>query len=209
VLKVEGAQAADWEDIAIGPGPDGRSTIFIGDIGDNLRVRPELTVYRVLEPLVSPGDDMVASAESLDFTLPGGARDCETLMRDPLSSRLYIVSKESDGDAHIFSADALSPDRGKIEMQEVGRLKLGPVTAGDISFDGTRVAVRTPTMVAEWVRDRDERVEQALARPPSRVAPVLDSAGEALAYGIDASILLSREGLHPPIQRIDALIATQ
>lgn len=209
VLKVEGAQAADWEDLAIGPGPDGRSTLFIGDIGDNLRVRPELTVYRVLEPLVTRGDDMTATAESLDFTLPGGARDCEALLRDPLSNRLYLISKESEGPSVIFSADALAPDRTKVEMQEVGRLKLALVTAGDMSFDGTRIALRTPSVVAEWVRDREETVEQALSRAPTRVIEVADPAGEALAYGMDASILLSREGPKPPMQRIEALAASR
>ena len=32
-----GAMAVDWEDIALGPGPDGRDDLFVGDIGDNAR----------------------------------------------------------------------------------------------------------------------------------------------------------------------------
>jgi hypothetical protein len=207
-LKLDGAQAVDWEDMAIGPGPDGRSTLFVADTGDNFRARPEITIYRAIEPLVTPGDDMTATSESLDFTLPGGPRDIEALLRDPLSNRLYLVAKEAKGLSPIFSADALAPSGTKTEMEEVGSVKLGPVTAGDISFDGTRVALRTPTVVAEWIRDRNESIESALQRPPTRVLSVPDPNGEALAYSMDVSILLSSEGPKPPIQRIDALAST-
>src|SRR5215470_10849783 len=51
---VTGAQNSDWEDIAAGPGPQpNKSYLYIGDIGDNDSVRPEVIVYRVAEPSLS------------------------------------------------------------------------------------------------------------------------------------------------------------
>ena len=51
VWRVVGAKAVDWEDMAIGPGPNrGKSYLYLGDIGDNLKTREEMIVYRVVEP---------------------------------------------------------------------------------------------------------------------------------------------------------------
>jgi len=57
VWRVTGAQAIDWEDISIGPGPvRGKSYLYIGDIGYNGSARKEIVVYRVLEPKPSLAD---------------------------------------------------------------------------------------------------------------------------------------------------------
>ena len=41
----------DWEDIAVGPGPEpGVSYVYIGDIGDNLRLRSTISLLRFPEP---------------------------------------------------------------------------------------------------------------------------------------------------------------
>ena len=40
VVSVTGAPAVDWEDIAVGKCPSG-SCVFVGDIGDNDKVRDE------------------------------------------------------------------------------------------------------------------------------------------------------------------------
>src|SRR5687767_11357942 len=51
VWRIAGAAALDWEDMAVGPGPTrGRSYLYIGDIGDNLKKRGQIIVYRVAEP---------------------------------------------------------------------------------------------------------------------------------------------------------------
>ncbi|MGX7835780.1 hypothetical protein ACWKSR_11580, partial [Campylobacter fetus subsp. venerealis] len=41
----------DWEDIAVGPGPDGQSYIYIGEIGDNNAVHKDISIYRIPEPI--------------------------------------------------------------------------------------------------------------------------------------------------------------
>ncbi|MGH2757994.1 MAG: hypothetical protein ACRDKJ_00355, partial [Actinomycetota bacterium] len=51
---VLGAVSADWEDMARGPGGDGEPALYFGDIGDNFRSRPFVTVYEVPEPTLAP-----------------------------------------------------------------------------------------------------------------------------------------------------------
>ena len=46
---------SDFEDIAIGPGPDPtRDYLYFGDIGSNSAVRNKIRIYRALEPKVDP-----------------------------------------------------------------------------------------------------------------------------------------------------------
>ena len=47
VFRVTGAQARDWEDMAPDLDRNGKSYLYIGDIGDNNDARAEIVVYRV------------------------------------------------------------------------------------------------------------------------------------------------------------------
>ena len=64
VCNIDGARCRDWEDIAIGPGPDpNQHYLYIGDIGDNRGEYREIVVYRVPEPRVgaaAPFEPMTA-----------------------------------------------------------------------------------------------------------------------------------------------------
>ena len=52
--KVLGAKNKDWEDIAeFQDKQTGKCFLFIGDIGNNERLKSEMTIYRVAEPKVS------------------------------------------------------------------------------------------------------------------------------------------------------------
>ena len=57
-----GATNRDWEDMAIGAGPDGPGDfLYLADIGDNLRARTEIVVYRVPEPDPTTGGGAIAA----------------------------------------------------------------------------------------------------------------------------------------------------
>ena len=50
-LQLPGAPSQDWEDIAVGPGPEaGVDYLYIGDIGGNNDDRTVVQVFRVPEP---------------------------------------------------------------------------------------------------------------------------------------------------------------
>ena len=59
-----GAEAIDWEDIAVGPGPDpSLHYVYVGDIGQNGGLRDQVEVYRVPEPAaIEPSGSLTASA---------------------------------------------------------------------------------------------------------------------------------------------------
>ena len=82
-LDVPGAEAVDWEDLALGPGPGGRPLLYLGDIGDNREARETVDVYRVPEPRATSGATATAPATRLRLRYPDGAHDAETLLVAP------------------------------------------------------------------------------------------------------------------------------
>ncbi len=100
-VAVRGAFAADWEALAPGRDPAGRPALYVGDIGDNGERRGSVLVYRVPEP-TSLGDGSV-QATAFRFRYPDGAHNAETLLVDPRTQRIYIVTKSGDG-GEIYAA---------------------------------------------------------------------------------------------------------
>ena len=74
-VAVSGAEAVDWEDIAI----RGR-TLYVGDIGDNLAQRPNVAVYRFAEP---PPGRHERRRERIDLRYADGAARRRDAARRP------------------------------------------------------------------------------------------------------------------------------
>src|SRR5215203_199828 len=52
---LDGAEATDWEDVALAPGPDGAADLLVvGDIGDNGAGRDHVTLVVAPEPTPAP-----------------------------------------------------------------------------------------------------------------------------------------------------------
>ncbi|MBW2293734.1 MAG: hypothetical protein JRG94_15690 [Deltaproteobacteria bacterium] len=143
-----GARHSDWEDIAVGPAMGEPGTfVYVADIGDNERRRRWVTVYRVPEPEISlartGGTHSLTGGLALRMRYPGAtAHDAETLLVDPESSDLFIVTKETRGQSRVFRYPAPHRPKELVTLEEVGALQLGPsdipagkwVTGGDISL---------------------------------------------------------------------------
>ncbi len=87
-LKVTGAAASDWEDIAIGPGPvPSRQYLYIADTGNNERSRKVLSIDRILHPVLTqeaPSPVLRSErAARIAFRYPDGVFDCEALVVHP------------------------------------------------------------------------------------------------------------------------------
>ncbi len=171
-VNVSGASASDWEDMAV----YGKS-LYIGDIGDNTRSRPSVTVYRVAEPAFGAQS---AAATSFVLRYPDGPHDAEALMVDPIGRRVVIVTKEGTGRSRVYT---ISLDRSGT-LQHVATLNLGNgsmVTAGDISASGSVVVLRTYGGVYVWDRKGGENLATTLGRSPCRPPAPNEPQGEAIA----------------------------
>lgn len=216
-----GVDATDWEDMARGPGPEGKPVLWFGDIGDNAMLRSEISVQRVAEPAAVRRSNSAVSVASTGFRLryEDGAHDAETLLADPRTGQLLIVTKTFAGVAAVYAApERLDPTVVNV-LVRVGELLLppsgtsgGPVgpfsqlatTGGDVSRDGTRAVVRTYTDAYEWaVPDGDLASALTLTGPRTRTPLPPTAQGEAIGYGSDSRTLyVSSEGTAAPVHRV-------
>ena len=220
VYVLPDTQARDWEDMARGPDEQGRSSLWLGDIGDNNARRDRgLLVHRVAEP--EPTDrERVVTEPPTSFRLryTDGPGDAEALLVHPRTGRLYVVTKPLAGPAKVYAApeelDADAPNAltlvAEVPFEPTGT-EGGPgigsfaqlvVTAGDISPDGRRVALRTYTDLYEWEVQGDD-VAGAFGGTPAVTPLPATQQGEGLAYSTDGSaILVSTEGAGAPVHRL-------
>ncbi len=197
-----GAEAIDWEDIAAGPGPDGRASLFAGDIGDNDAARARVQIYRLPEPRAI--SDATAAAARLDLRYPDGPRDAEALLADPLRRELVIVTK-SLARGRAYAVASTAPDGATMTLRRGPAVALTLVTAGDVSSDGRLVALRSPSTLAVWRRRGREPLTRTLGRAPTCVAPADLSAegqGESLALSPDGrTAITAPEGIDAVLRR--------
>lgn len=213
-------QARDWEDMARGPDEQGRSSLWLGDIGDNNALRDQgILVHRVAEPEPTDREQVTTEAPtSFRLRYPDGPGDAEGLMVHPTTGRLYVVSKPLAGPARVYAAPQPLDPAGPNLLEQVASVSFsatgtpgGPgigsfaqllVTAADIAPDGSRVALRTYTDLYEWPLEGDD-VGAALAGEPL-VTPLPESRqGEGLTYTADsAAVIVSSEGEGTPVHRV-------
>lgn len=184
----------DCEDIAVGPGPvKSKSYIYLGDIGDNGRIRKYISIYRFQEPAISEQKTTtLIKSRAIQLKYPDGPRDAETLMIDPIDKLIYIITKREDS-VGIYTAPLNPPlndtvtleKRGTVHFEGVPGLKW--ITAGDISFDGSQILIKSYEKVFYWKRDAGEPVWKTLQKPYIELPYTLERQGEAISFNTEGN----------------------
>ena len=201
--ELAGAEAFDWEDMAVGPGPDsGVSYLYLGDIGDNVGQRDSVVVYRAEEP--TPGTDAPGSisATPLEMRYPYGPQDAEALLVHPTTGDIYIVTKTSSGLSGVYRAPA--PHAASTKLRRVARIDVpgvfGGVTGGDISPQGDRLALSTYTGAIELTLETGADFDSIWEAEGRELDVGARAQGEAVAYSSDGtSLFTTSEGVDPPL----------
>lgn len=173
---------------ALAPGRGGE--VWVGDVGDNGSVRAGVQVYRL--PSLRDGDREMPSTR-YDLAYPGGARDAETLLVDPRTGRVFVVSKEVLGGQVFAAPRRLRTDRPNL-LTPVGRAP-GIVTDGAFFPDGHHVVLRDYSRA--YVLD----TTRLPWRPVAGFELPDQPQGEGIAVRRDGrSLLVSSEGERQPVQ---------
>jgi hypothetical protein len=195
--RLDGARAVDWEDVAQIPCGATRCIVF-GDIGDNDRVRPEVTLYRVEEPEVPmspPATVMPATVPftALTFRYPDGAHNAETLVGDPATGEIYVITKVDAGRVTVYRA----PRENNGVAERVTDMDLpagaGQLTGGDVRGDGREMLLRTYARVLRYERPEGAPFTALFAATPTTAAVRLEPQGESVGYtaGDDGYLTIS------------------
>ena len=212
--KVPNAKNIDWEDIATYKDKGGKCFVYIGEIGDNKVQRHEHAIYRVPEPSIVPENAnstrkdplTTANAETIGFSYPDYDQDAETLMVNPKTADIYVVTKRISAPAGVYR---IKPDFGNQEVQKaekvadisVPAIPNGLLTGGDISPDGRRVILCDYTEAYELsLPDAAVNFDDIWKQTPEPVELGKRKGGESICYSVDGnSIFAGSEGINSPI----------
>jgi hypothetical protein len=183
------ADVRDVEAVAV----DRDGTIYIADIGDNRLNRDMIEIYTIPEP------DELADADvryhRYDFTYPDGPHNAETLLVEPGTNQLYIVTKVDKGAGAIYAAPPAPSRQGTNELTKLAPAPAGTFTDGTFLSDGQRVVLRTYTGVATV----------AWGDNPAVIASteVAVTQGESVAVGQTSNtVLVGSEGSNSAVYQV-------
>ncbi len=189
-LSLQGITHRDWEDIATAPGAPGEYFIYVGEIGDNDAKYTYKNIYRLQEPVLpnlTIGQTLVSGPVSnITFQYEDGNRDAETVMVDPLTNNIYLITKRED-QVQVYVVEHPQTLTDTLLMPVIQTLPFTRVTAGDISADGSEIIIKTLTAVYYWQRNGTEPIHETLARPSTRLPYWVEPQGEAIAWLKDGS----------------------
>lgn len=193
-----GLENRDWEAMGRWQNRTGQTYLYIADIGDNLAQNASYHVHRFLEPslkLTDPLRRVIHATQSVEFTLPDGARDMECMLIDQKSGDLFLISKREDhkrlyrlpADAFaksgIQQAEFISELNFSVPTSDVGLLKqLYFITDGNVASSNEEIIIRNYLEIYYWKKKPEESIADALRRKPRIVPSILEPQGEALAF---------------------------
>lgn len=179
----------DWEDIAIGPGPAASTWyIYLANIGDNSSSNSYVYVYRFVEPSIQgrslPFNATLSSSAVTTFTFKyaDGPRNAETLMIDPLTKDLFIISKEGSRGG-VYKATYPQNASGVTTLSRSGTVPVSIATGGDISADGREILIKNYTTVYYWKKTfSSQTISQLLTTSPATLSYTEEPGGEAIGW---------------------------
>jgi hypothetical protein len=191
VFTLPGIANRDWEDIAVGPGPQsGTNYIYLADIGDNLRQYATKRVYRFPEPDLAgqtlPAQADVANIETITVSLPDSIRNAEALLVDPQTKDIYLISKDNTT-AGVYAARYPQSTTQTIVMQKLAVLPFSQVTAAAVSPDGREMLVKTYLQIFHFKKTGSESLTELFRKTPATVPYTLEPQGEAIGFAADNS----------------------
>ncbi|POY37025.1 hypothetical protein C3K47_08175 [Solitalea longa] len=187
-LNIRGCRNFDWEDLAIGPGPEnGKNYIYVADIGDNLNVRNKVLVFRFEEPDLTkvdfPVQMQIKKAARLRLKYPKGRFNAETILLDPISKDVFVITKGEQ--AGVFKAEYPQNPKRASKLKYLGALPIQMAAGGSISANGTEIAIKNYTHIYYWKRQLNEPIDQALKRTPDLLPYTVEPQGEAISFTKD------------------------
>ncbi len=218
-VKLSNAKNVDWE--AMGNfRVNGVPYLIVADVGDNGKSRSKCQIYLLPEPDLStkgksepqsprPPIQKRVQASRLDFTYPGGARDCEAVAVDQTAKQIWLVEKvhfsapKSESPGIYVLPLTLNPDRPQV-ARRISDFPIRNVTGMAFSDDGKHLIIRNYLNAHLYSKTGNESWESIVSKTkPKTVILPLQRQGEAVCFTRDSkSIILTSETKNQPIWRV-------
>lgn len=186
VGKLANIKNRDWEDIAIDQGPDGKCYLYVADVGDNYRQYESKIIYRFEEPQwVEDEEFLISNFKTFILKMPDGKTDAETILIDPQTHVLYMISKH-EREGFLYQAPELRSS-DTLMFKKMVSLPFSRIVSGSISADGRKILLKNYTSIYYWERSEDEPLSHLLVRAPVHLPYNREPQGEAIAWSLDGS----------------------
>lgn len=193
------ARMRDWEDMAVGPCPEG-SCVYLADTGDNGRRGDPVSLYVAAEPRGTGAPVGTMRAYTARFP-DGKVHDSEALFVLP-GGEVYLISKGTHDPIELYRWPAPLREGATATLELVRGLAAEPsqpgdrVTGASASPDGSFVAVRTYSLLNIY-RTADLVGGGTAPLTPVRrtdLVPLGEPQGEGVALANDGTVALVSEG---------------
>jgi hypothetical protein len=206
-FQFEKISNTDWEALSLADGVDGKSYLYIGDIGNNDLKRIKLRIYRIVEP-DCPNESMeiiktTAEYELLEFIYPDGPHDAEAMFVDEETLDIYIITKERSRSG-VYRLPYPWQVEGTDTLNYLGSLPFPYTVAADYCAEEKILLVKTYDQIFIWQNTMDKRISDLIFDIP-RNAPYdpIELQGESICIGIAGYFTLSEKvfGIDPVLYR--------
>jgi len=216
--KVQNAENFDWEDLAAFKDSSGTCFLYIGEIGNtNKLARTEHKIYRVKEPAVSSDNKnstrknplLTDPAENMRFRYSDTPHDSETLMVNPMSGDIYVLTKGSREPSAVYKLKPVFDAETVLKADKISDLMLpavpsGLLTGGSISPDGRRVILCDYSAGYEFTLPEGAGSFDDIWKQKPAIVDIGDrKQGEAISYSSDGnSVFATSEKKNSPVIEI-------
>lgn len=187
--RIGDVENRDWEDIAVGPGPvEGKYYVYVGEIGDNDARYEYKHIYRFEEPRQEEGVRTLKlqSFDTITFRLEDKRKDTETLLIDPGTKALYVISKR-ENPVWLYELKNPQSTKDTLVARKITSLPFTQIVGGDIIPEGNQILLKNYEHIYYWRSDNVMAVDDLLKTPHFEVPYEVEPQGEALSWTHDGS----------------------
>jgi hypothetical protein len=187
--RLDGVQNRDWEDIAVGPAPvEGKTYVYVGDIGDNKASHPVKFIYRFEEPAYKPGKSeiTISEIEKITFRLSDAMKDTESLLIDHKTKNLYVISKREEP-VTVYEIRYPFNLGDTLSGKKIMTLPFAEIVSADVDARTGDILLKNYDKVFYWRNAHGEDVASLLKRQPVEVNYEREVQGEAITWAADGS----------------------
>lgn len=180
---INGVHNTDWEDLAMKHDTQtGKSWILIGDIGDNYAIRKSINILEIEEPIFSdPQDTTISKFKNYHFRYEDGPRDAETMLIDPKSSKVIVISKR-EKNVQVYEAPDQLVENDTMQLSFSSKLPFNNVTSGDIAPDGNEILLKNYNAIFYWNASHENSILSTLSMGHELVRYTPEPQGESICW---------------------------
>lgn len=207
-ISLVGATNTDWEEVALGPCHQ-VTCVYIADTGDNDERRPEVRLYRLVEPDVDlssqvPVQSATKGFETLRLRYPDGPHDVEAMGVTANGDVLLVTKGRSHGVLEFrvppsaWASSAVGTAERIDSLPIAASVSTGQLITGmAISPDGRQAMVRSYREIFPFALRTDGTL-RPLGKPTSCDILGDEPQGEGIAFLDQRQLVLTSErGLFP------------